>query len=169
MYFNFAVNTIEACISWIVHRNIQQSVVYITLPYITLQLPLNELYIFIYIHIQNPKLCHSLELFCIVIRSQCLVLKSHRWLNLLVVTPGMCKNRLWCSKWSTHDPPYHSKCNDILSNRIGHFYDAIRSITSETKYLTFQSSMCQSLGTGIGARTGSNKSHGIGVFSETRW
>ena len=56
--------------------------------------------------------------------------------QLLVVTPGMCKNRLWCSKWITHDPPYHSKCNDILSNRIGHFYDAIRSISSETKYLT---------------------------------
>ena len=66
--------------------------------------------------------------------------------HLLVVTPGMWKNRLRCSKWITHDPPYHSKCSDILSNLIGHFYDAIRSITSETKYLTFQSSMCQSLG-----------------------
>ena len=64
--------------------------------------------------------------------------------HLLVVTPGMCKNRLRCSKWITYDPPYHSKCNDILSNRISHFYDAIRSINSETKYLTFQPSMCQS-------------------------
>ena len=76
----------------------------------------------------------------------------------------MCKNRIRCCKWITHDPSYHSKCSDILPNRIGHFYDAIRSITSETKYLTFQSSMCQSLG--IGARAGSNKSHGIDDVSE---
>ena len=72
--------------------------------------------------------------------------------HLLVVTPGTCKNRLRCSNWIIYDPPYHSKSNNILSNLIGHFYDAIRSITSETKYLTFQTSMCQSLG--IGTRAG---------------
>ena len=41
--------------------------------------------------------------------------------HLLVVTPGTCKNRLRCSKWITHGPTYHLKCNDIVSNLIGHF------------------------------------------------
>ena len=50
MYVNLEVNKVEACISWIVHRNIQKSAVYITLPYITLLLPLNEFdKIYIYI------------------------------------------------------------------------------------------------------------------------